>query len=376
MSSLAITTVARRRDWKALWQLSRTIYGDDPAWVEPLHVERRALWSKANPWFEHASGELFLARRAGQPVGSVSAQIDRLQPAEQGRRIGYFGQFECVNEPDVAAALMDQAAAWLRARGCTWMRGPYDLGINQSCGLLVSGFETPPMILMGHAQPYYQALMERAGLDGEMDMLAYLVAPNFPAPAAMTRLLERSRGRLILRPLDMRHYEQEVELLRNLFNDAWADNWGFVKLTREEFAHTGREIRRIMNPDHACVAEIDGQAAGFLIALPNLNELIRDLGGRLLPTGWIRLLWRLKRGSATSARVPLMGVRREYQRGPLGAAISFGLIDHVRQALHRDGLREVEMSWILETNRGMNSLIRAMGGDLYKRYRMYGRALD
>jgi GNAT superfamily N-acetyltransferase len=376
MSSLAVTTVARRRDWKALWRLSRQIYADDPVWVEPLRAERRALWSKANPWFEHASGELFVARRAGQPVGSISAQVDRLQPPEQGRRIGYFGQFECINEPEVAATLLEQASVWLKARGCNWMRGPYDLGINQSCGLLVSGFETPPMILMSHARPYYQELIERAGLAGEMDMLAYLVAPDFAAPAAMTRLVQRSSGRLNLRPLDMRRYDQEVELLRHLFNDAWADNWGFVELTREEFAHTGREIRRVLNPDHACVAEIDGEAAGFIIALPNLNELIRDLRGRLLPTGWIRLLWRLNRRSATSARVPLMGVRRKFQRGPLGAAISFGLIDHVRQALHRDGIRRVEMSWILESNAGMNSLIHAMGGDLYKRYRMYGRALD
>lgn len=376
MSALAVTTVAHHRDWKALWRLSRHLHADDPAWIEPLRVERRSLWSSKNPWFEHASGEFFLARRAGRPVGSISAQLDRLQPLEQGRRIGYFGQFECVNEPAVAEALLNRASEWLRERGCTWMRGPYDLGINQSCGLLVSGFDTPPMILMGHALPYYRELVERAGLSGEMDLLAYLVAPDFAAPAAMTRLLDRSRRRLTLRPLDMRRYEQEVELLRDLFNDAWADNWGFVALTREEFAHTGREIRRILNPDHACVAELDGEAAGFIIALPNINELIRDLRGRLLPTGWARLLWRLKRHSATTARVPLMGVRRKHQRGPMGAAVSFGMIDKVRRALHRDGIRQVEMSWILETNEGMNSLIRAMGGDLYKRYRMYGRALD
>lgn len=376
MSSTIVRAVTGRRDWHSLWRLSRHIYADDPAWIEPLRLERKALWSKRNPWFEHASGQLFLARRAGRPVGSISAQVDRLQPLEDGRRIGYFGQFECINDPGVAAILLERASQWLRERDCNWMRGPYDLGINQSCGLLVAGFDTPPMILMGHARPYYHQLLERAGLRGEMDLLAYLVAPDFAAPAPMKRLLERSRRRLGFRPLAMGRYEQEVELLRNLFNDAWADNWGFVPLTRQEFAHTGREIRRILNPDHACIAEIDGEAAGFIIALPNLNELIRDLGGSLLPTGWARLLWRLKQGRAMTARVPLMGVRRHFQRGPLGAAISFGMIDHVRHALWRDGIGKVEMSWILETNQGMNSLIHAMGGELYKRYRMYGRALD
>ncbi len=376
MSSITVSPVVHRRDWNALWRMSRQIHADDPAWVEPLRMERKALWAKDNPWFRHACGQLFLARRAGKPVGSISAQVDRLQPPEEGRLIGYFGQFECINDPEVAGVLLDRASMWLRERGCTWMRGPYDLGINQSCGLLVSGHETPPMILMGHAPPYYRELLEQAGLSGEMDLLAFLVAPDFAAPAAMTRLLERTRRRLVFRPLSMSRYDQEVELLRELFNDAWSDNWGFVGLTREEFAHTGREIRRIMNPEHACVAEVDGEAAGFLIALPNINELIRDLHGRLFPTGWARLLWRLKRGRATTARVPLMGVRSRHQRGPLGAAISFGMIDNVRRALSRDGIRQVEMSWILETNRGMNSLIQAMGGDLYKRYRMYGRALD
>ncbi|MFW6339789.1 MAG: N-acetyltransferase, partial [Wenzhouxiangella sp.] len=333
-------------------------------------------WSKRNPWFRHASGQLFLAFRAGQPVGSISAQVDRLQPPEEGRRIGYFGQFDCLDDGRVADALLERAARWLKAHDRDWMRGPYDLGINQSCGLLVDGYETPPMILMGHAPPYYRTLLEQSGLVGEMDLLAYLVAPDFPAPAAMRRMVDRSRGRLRLRALAMDRYEQEVELLRELFNDAWAENWGFVPLTREEFAHTGREIRRILDPDHACIAEIDGQAAGFLIALPNINEWLADLGGRLFPTGWARLLWRIKRRGATTARVPLMGVRRRHQGGPLGAAISFAMIDQVRQALHRDGIRQVEMSWILETNQGMNSLISAMGGQLYKRYRMYGRAID
>ncbi len=375
-NEITVAALTSRRQWREVFELSRQIYADDPCWVEPLRAERRAQWSARAPFFRHAEGQLFLARREDRPVGVISAQVDQLQPPENGRRVGYFGQFECLNEDKIAAALFERAATWLRERGCRWMRGPYDLGINQSCGLLVEGRDSPPMILMGHAREYYPELVERAGLGAEMDLLAYLLPPDFAAPSSMRRLLERSARRLTFRALDRRRYPQEVQLLRRLFNDAWSGNWGFVPVTEEEFAHTGREIRPILSPDHACIAEMDGEPAGFIIALPNINELIGDLHGRLFPTGWARLLWRLKRRRGTTARVPLMGVRRRFQRGPLGAAISFGMIDHIRHALHRDGIRQVELSWILESNQGMNSLIHAMGGDLYKRYRMYGAAID
>ena len=373
---VTISPLVSRRDWRDFLRLPREIYADDPCWVEPLRVERKALWSRRRPWFRHIEGQLFLARRGAEVLGSISAQVDRLQPCENGRTIGYFGQFECREDIDAAIGLFEQARHWLRARGCSWMRGPYDLSINQSCGLLIEGRETPPMILMGHTPTYYIELFESAGLHGEMDLLAYILRPDFDAPAPMRRLLERNRRQLTFRRLDWNRYLQEVELLRQLFNDAWSENWGFVPLTEEEFAHTGREIRRILHPDHACIAEMNGEPVGFIIALPNLNELIADLGGRLFPTGWARLLWRLKKRSVTTARVPLMGVRKRHQGGLMGAAISFGMIDAIRHALHRDGIRQVEMSWILESNQGMNSLIEAMGGRLYKRYRMYGAPLD
>lgn len=372
-TDLKISPVKDRQDWQALWSLTDHVYSSDPCWIPPLRLERRNLWATRSPWFQHASGQLFVARRGGSPVGSISAQIDELQTDDGGGRIGYFGQFECVNDSEIAMQLLARAECWLAERNCTIMRGPYDLGINQSCGLLVEGFDTPPMILMGHAPAYYQSLLAAGGLSQQKDLLAYLIEPNFQAPAAMARLVSRQGGRLTFRRLDMRRYLQEVELLRQLFNDAWAHNWGFVPLTKEEFAKTGKEIRHILNPEHACVAEFDGQAAGFIIALPNVHEWIQDLEGRLFPTGWAKLLWRIKRGKVSTSRVPLMGVRRQFQGGALGAAISFGMIDQVRHALHRDGIKHVEMSWILEDNQGMNSLIKAMGGRLYKRYRIFGK---
>lgn len=374
--AVRIEPVQSRRDWREFYSLPDRIQGADPCWIKPLHLERKSLWSRSNPWFEHASAQPFIARREGQAVGRISAQVDSLEPMTAESRPGYFGQFECINDLEVARGLLDCAAAWVAERGCRCLRGPYDLGINQSCGLLVDGQDSPPMLMMGHAPAYYRDLLESAGLERQMDLLAYLLPPDFPAPAAMERLLRRSSARIVFRPLDFSRFRQEMDLLRDLFNDAWAGNWGFVPITEAEFHYMGREMRKILKPAYTSVAEVDGQAAGFIVALPNLNELIADLDGRLFPTGWARLLWRLARGRAGSARVPLMGVRQRYHRGPLGAAISFGMIDGVRRALHADGIDRVEVSWILETNQGMNSMIEAMGGNLYKRYRLYGRPLD
>ncbi|MGY6554489.1 MAG: N-acetyltransferase [Wenzhouxiangella sp.] len=375
LSSISVRPVQDRAQWRDFYALPARMQAGDPCWIKPLHLERKALWSPRNPWFAHAQAQAFVAYRGDEALGRISAQIDQLQPQYQGLTVGYFGQFECCDEPAVARALFAQAEAWLQGHGCAYLRGPYDLGINQSCGLLVDGRETPPMILMGHAPAYYEALLLGAGLAPEMDLLAYLLPPDFQAPPAMTRLLARSARRITFRPLDFARFEQEMEQLREVFNDAWSGNWGFVPITAAEFRHMGKEMRKILKAHYTCLAEVDGRIAGFIVALPNINELIADLDGRLFPLNWIKLLWRLARGRVRSARVPLMGVRQEFQRGPLGSAISFGVIDRVRQALKADGIDRVEVSWILENNRGMNSMIEAMGGQLYKRYRMYGRAL-
>lgn len=375
-AQIRVEPVRRPDQWRQFYAMARRVQGSDPYWIEPLRFERRRQWSPRGPWFAHAQAVAFLALRDGQPVGVISAQVDAHQAPEDDRKVGYFGQLEAIDDPAVFGRLLDAAGQWLREQGCGLMRGPYDLGVNQSCGLLVEGADSPPMVMMGHAPAWYATRLEEAGMSRAMDLLAYLLPPDFSPPQAMQRLLERAARRLSFRPLDFSRFDQEIDLLRDIFNDAWSENWGFVPLTEDEFRHMGRELRQIIRPGYTCIAEQDGQAAGFIVALPNINELIADLDGRLLPFGWARLLWRLKRRKATTARVPLMGVRKSFQRGPMGAAISFGMIERVRHALHADGIRSVELSWILETNQGMNSLIEAMGGRLYKRYRMFARPLD
>ncbi len=374
--ALSIEAVKDRKDFSKFLRFPRQVHGNDPCWVEPLRFERKRQWSAKHPWFEHASAMPFIANRNGRVVGTISAQLDTLQAPRAGRKIGYFGQLEALNCPQVFAGLFSAAEEWLREQGCGLIRGPYDLGVNQSCGLLIEGRDRPPMVMMGHAPPWYAEQVERLGFEKAMDLLAYELAPDFEPPLAMQRLLQRLGARIRLRPMNFSDYPNELELLRDIFNDAWSRNWGFVPLTRSEFSDMGKELRQIIRPGYTCIAEIDGEAAGFIVALPNINELIADLDGALLPVGWAKLLWRIKTRKATTARVPLMGVRRRFQRGPTGAAISFGMIDQVRHALFADGITNVELSWILETNQGMNSLIEAMGGNLYKRYRIFEKELS
>ncbi len=355
--------------------MARLCQGGDPQWIEPLRMDRRAQWSKKNPFFEHARARAFIARRRGTPVGVISAQVDSLRAQEGGERVGWFGQLEAIDDPSVFEALCRRASKWLGQQGCKRLQGPFDLGVNQACGLLVEGQGTPPMVMMNHAPAYYGERLEALGFDKVMDLYAYLIPPKFDPPRAMQRLVDRMGDRLTLRRLDFSRYGDELDLLRDIFNDAWSRNWGFVPLTPAEFRAMGKALKQVVRPEYTCIADINGEAAGFIIGLPNVNELIRDLNGRLLPLGWARLLWRIARRQASTARVPLMGVRRAFQRGPMGAAISFAMIDAIRHPLHAAGIKQVEMSWILESNQGMNSMIEAMGGDLYKRYRLYQRPL-
>jgi len=376
VDELKIRPVSGRRDLKGLFALPRQIHRQDPMWISPLDFERSRQWSDHNPWFDHGRARAWLAETRSGVVGSISAQIDRLHQEIHGQACGYFGSLEFEpSVPELPEKLLQVAAEWLEEQGMDSMRGPFDLAINQSCGLLVEGFDTPPMVMMGHHPPRYSQTLDDLGLARAMDLEAWIVPPEFPAPLAMERLLERNRSRILVRPIRRNFFAEDLEILRGLFNDAWSENWGFVPFTREEFQAMGEDLRRILPMNYIQIAELDGQPAAFIVALPNINELIADLDGRLLPLGWLKFLWRLKTGRATTARVPLMGVSRAFQRGRMGSLLAFAVIDGVRWHLHRDGIKQVELSWILETNKGMSRIIESLGACCYKRYRIYETGL-
>ncbi len=272
--------VATRRDVDLFLNMPRTIYRDDPAWVPPLLFDKRQQLAPSHPFFKHAQWQGWIAWDGDTPVGRISAQIDRLN-AEQGRpTLGYFGLFEARDDAQLVRDLFTAAEDWLRARGMDRVIGPFNLGINQEVGLLVDGFATRPFFMMGHARPYYDGLVRRAGYSPAKDLLAYEVPPDFEAPKVMTTMQERLGQRMIIRPLVGKHRDAELETLRQIFNDAWAENWGFVPFTEEEFRSIGREMLLLIGPEFIQIAFVDGEPAAFIVMLPNLKELIADIDGK------------------------------------------------------------------------------------------------
>ncbi len=371
----AVDSRARRRDFL---RLPGRLYAADPHWVAPLEFEvRQRIWG-SNPFLQHAKVQAWVAYRVdGTPAGRITAQFDRLHQELHADGVGSFGFFEAESEPALAQALVDTAAAWLREQGARRMRGPLNLSVNEECGMLVEGFDTPPSIMMGHALPGYDALLSACGLVVARNLMAYRVAPDFEAPRVMKRLADSltRHSAVRVRPLDRRDSTHELELLRDIFNDAWARNFGFVPFTKEEFADVGKMVTLLVPPEYVQIAEVDGEAAAFIVAMPNVNEVAAKMNGRLLPFGWLRLLWGLKVRHPRSARVPLMGVRQKFQSSRMGPGLAFMVIDAVRKGMCAQGVREVEMSWILEENAGMRGIIELIGGELYKRYRIYEKEI-
>ncbi|MFZ6764992.1 GNAT family N-acetyltransferase [Pseudoroseomonas sp. WGS1072] len=373
-----VVPVIGRAAMETFIRLPERLMRGDPNWIAPLRQERRMAFSaRHNPFFRHAEVAFWLARRGGRVVGRISAQHDRLAPAAaDGSPAGHFGLLAAEDDPAVFAALLSVAERWCAARGSRHVSGPFSLSINEETGLLVRGFDTPPMLMMPHDAPYAAAQLERLGYRGEQDLLAFRVDTAPPLPAATTGLVQRGLpDGVVLRPLRRGRLRQEVALLVEIFNDAWAGNWGFVPLTPEEVDAMAKALKPLLRERLVWFAEAGGRAVAFAVCLPNLNEAIRDLSGRLLPLGWAKLLWRLKVGSPSTARVPLMGVRRDYAEGILGRLLPLFIVDTLRREALAQGIRTIEMSWVLADNMPMRRLAAAVGGDAYKTYRIYGRDL-
>lgn len=374
-SPISLEVVTQRKQLRQFLALPHRIYASDPAWIAPLGFMKREQLSPANHFFEHARWRAWIAYRQGVPVGRITAQIDEMHLQQHADAVGYFGLLEADDDRDIFAALFGAAEDWLRSEGMRQVRGPFNLHVNEEVGLLVDGFSTPPYVLMGHARPWYGAAAEAQGYQPAKDLLAYQIRPDFEAPRVMERLAARVSGKVELRPVRRKHLLEDAAIMRDIFNDAWQKNWGFVPLAEADWAETVQTLTKLMPADYIQIAEYEGEPVAFIVALPNLNEAARDLNGRLLPFGWAKLLWRLKVRHPQTARVPLMGVRQSFQHSRLGPTLAFMVIDAVRKALHSRGVKEVEMGWILEDNDGMRNIIETIGGKAYKRYRIYQKEL-
>ncbi len=373
MGGIEILPVGSPAELDRFIKLPARLYAGDPAFVAPLVMERReALSPTKNPYFAHAETQFWLARRDGRDVGRISAQIDRLVTDPD---VGHFGMIVAEDDAEVFAALFAAAEGWLRARGKRRIMGPFNLSINEETGLLIDGFDAPPVMLMGHDPRYAGPRIEALGYTKAKDLIAYMYDIDHELPAAARRKIDsRKATALTVRRLDMQRYREEFDTVTAIFNDAWSQNWGFIAFTEAEIAHMAKSLKMLIDPNCVAIVEMNGEAIGFGIALPNLNELIADFGGNLLPFNWIKLMYRLRRGART-ARVPLMGIRRSCSTSFAGGLAPFLVIDALRKGLRAKGVKQVELSWILEDNRPMRHVIEALGANPYKTYRVYEKTL-
>jgi hypothetical protein len=373
--SLHVVKVEEKSALNDFIRLPWSLYMDDPMWIPPLLLERRLFLSPKNPYFEHAKFCSWVAYRNGKPVGRISAQIDRLYLDRYREAAGFFGMLEAEDNSMTFRALLDTAESWLRLRGMKRISGPFNLSINQELGLLVEGFGTPPSLMMGHARPYYADRIEEDGYQKEQDLLAYILDADFRVPAVASKITTRTNNRIHIRRLQKSKFLNELEIIRNIFNDAWSQNWGYIPWTKTEFEHLGKDLKMLSDGEMVKIAEVDGKPAAFIVLLPNINEVIQDLNGRLLPFGWFKMLWRLKVSYPKSARIPLMGVRSQYHDSLVGAALAFRLIADLWQPGLKRGIEKVELSWILEDNLRMRKIIESVNGRVYKTYRIYSKRL-
>ena len=379
MSSAAVTIrpVRTQADRQAFVNLAWQVYRDDAAWVPPLRQEVHALITPGkNPWFEHARAELWLAERRGTVVGRISGQVDDLVQQHMGAGTGQWGMFEAV-DAEAAAPLIATAEGWLREQGMSRALGPISLSIWDEPGLEIEGFDEPPTVMMPHHRSEYRGWIEAAGYSKAKDLLTYEVDIANWHDSRIDRLIQAGERnpRIRIRMVDKSRFAEEARIILNLLNDAWSGNWGFVPLTESEIAHAGKKLKPIIYEELVRVAEYDGEPVAFMITLPDINELIRDLNGELFPFGWAKLLWRLRKPRTRRARVPLMGVASKLHGSRLASQLAFMLIEFIRRdAVSKFGIRTGEFGWILEDNKGMLSIAELPEAKINHRYRVYEKA--
>jgi hypothetical protein len=377
-TDLRVEPVSRSSQLADFIRVPITLYRDHPSFVAPINYEvRHRLNPRSNPYFDHADVQLWVAYRGSRPVGRISAQVDKLAIEHQRDLVGHMGFLDSVDEREVFAALTAQAERWLADKGMRRVMGPFSLSINDECGLLVDGFDSPTAIMLGFNLPYARERLAELGYRKAKDLLGHIFDPARPLSARAQQHIRRAQHlhRVRLRLGDVRRFREETLLMGEIFNDAWSSNWGFVPVTEEEMIRLARDLRPLIKPELVHFVEIDGEAAGMLVCLPDIYDAIGDLRGALLPFGWAKLLWRLKIRGVRSARVPLMGLRKRYHRTAVGFAAMAQMLEAARIEMVRSGFRRVDLSWTLEDNLPMLHVFKAIGATRHKTYRIFEKQL-
>jgi GNAT superfamily N-acetyltransferase len=379
MSEVTIRPVRTRRDLKRFVKVPFRLHRDSPQWVPPLVFERMEFLNrKKNPWFEHGEAEFLIAERDGEPVGRISAHLDRRWDEFQGGSDAMFGFFESADDPQVAGALLGAAVEWARSHGRARIVGPMDFTTNDEVGILIEGYERRPMILEPWHPPHYKESIEAHGFGKAMDVLMWELelgslkeGERFdPSIHAAAEKALRDEG-IEIRNMRKREMADEVRRFMAVYNEAWGDNWGFVPITDAEAEFQAKNLKQVIDEDWAYMAEKDGEVVGAALTLPDVNQVMAKLNGRLLPFGWLRFL--LGRGGIDRVRVFALGVKRDYRHSGVAAGL---YLKHLEAAQAPGPIEGGEMGWILETNGPMNRAMEGMGGNVVKKYRIYEKAIQ
>ena len=376
MSEIEISEASSRRDRDAFIRFQWRIYPNDPVWVPPLIIERKTFLDRhRHPFYEHGDAALFLARRNGEIVGRIMASDDPNYNSLHQANIGCFGLFECIDDRNVAAALFEAAAGWLRKKGRDEVMGPIDYSTNYVCGLLIDGFQFAPTILTAHNPSYYRELIESCGFTKAKDWYAWWFDDPAKAVTHLRRLAERFRRRwpVTIRPGNLKNIRDESRRLREIYNQAWEKNWGFVPFTKAEFEFMTKEMKPLLVPEFAWVAEIGNEPVGFTLCLPDINVALRHVNGRLtrfgLPIGLIKLLYYKRR--IRKGRLIALGVIEKYRRSGIAEMLVLRVME---ETMIKRGITG-ELSMTLEDNFMVNRFVEAIGAQRYKTYRIFKRTL-
>jgi GNAT superfamily N-acetyltransferase len=379
MASVSIRPVRSRRELKRFVKLPFRLHRESEQWVPPLVFERmQFLDRKKNPWFEHGEAEYFLAERDGEPVGRITAHVDSRWDEYQGGRDAMFGFFEAAEDPEVVRALFDAATEWAVARGRERLLGPMDFTTNDEIGILIEGFERQPMILEPWHPPYYQRLIEAEGFDKAMDVLMWELrmgelkeGEKFdPSIHEAAEKALHDEG-ITIRNMRKRDMANEVRRFMDVYNEAWGDNWGFVPITDAEVEFQAKNLKQVLDEEWTFMAEKDGEVVGAALTLPDINQVLAGMNGRLLPFGWAKFLTGKRK--IDRLRVFALGVKHDYRHTGVAAGL---YLEHIKMAALPDKIHWGEMGWILETNKPMNRAMEGMGGKIVKKYRLYERSID
>ena len=371
-NAIRVEAVKTRKDFKRYVNFPRQVYKGDPNWVQPLNMDiKQKLDIKKNPFFEHAERELFLAFRDGRIVGRVLGIVDDNHNNFHNEKIVFFGQYESFNEPDVTKTLLDAVAAWGRARGMTVLRGPVNLSLNDECAMLLEGFDTPPVVMMPYNPAYYNDLMAGYGLAKAKDLYAFFMNTDHKTAQNIQDVVDKVQKEttITVRNFNLKKWKEEAEVVKTIYNNAWERNWGFVPWTAHEMDHMVKSLRPLADTRLIVIAEDKGKPIGFGFGLPNYNEVLAKMNGRMTPLSFLKFLYYKKR--IKGVRVLVFGILKEYRN----TGVSYLLYSKLNQSGLDGGYQWGETSWQLEDNDAVNKFVASVSGRVYKKYRIYDKKL-